>query len=241
MILNIKRHVILNFLELLKKGHILLGLLITIVSPLLITYFSLYKNMPFTIKHVSNFYCMLGMLAAVLHPLYFINRDHSTKVVTLINNSKKNRTHYVISNYILSILIAFLYALIGILLLVIVKNIGVEGTLTFKFIIGFLFNILLLVTSYFALGYLMILYKVHIGIIYAILTALLLFIPNIFSNMLETLKSENIRQFIENLPIYYYPALVGSKPYSFMQYTIGIIILGIITWWIIAKNLKKRY
>lgn len=75
-------------------------------TPLLIAYLSIYKSMPFTIKHVSNFYCMFGMLAAVLHPLYFVNRDYSTKVVSLINNSRRNRLHYVISNYILSMLIA---------------------------------------------------------------------------------------------------------------------------------------
>lgn len=231
----------IHFLELLKKGHILVGVLITILPPLLIAYFSIYKNMPFTIKHVSNFYCMFGMLAAVLHPLYFVNRDYSTKVASLINNSRKNRLHYAMSNYILSVLIALLYASIGIILLVIVKNFGVEGTLTFKFIIGFLFNIILLVTSYFALGYLMVLYRVHIGIIYATLTALLLFIHNIFSNILETIQNEHTKQFIENFPIYYYPALVGSKPFSFSQYTIGMIILCLITSWIFTKNLRNRY
>ncbi|SCT09064.1 ABC transporter permease [Staphylococcus caeli] len=241
MRLNIKKHVMIHFLELLKKGHILVGVLITILPPLLIAYFSIYKNMPFTIKHVSNFYCMFGMLAAVLHPLYFVNRDYSTKVASLINNSRKNRLHYAMSNYILSVLIALLYASIGIILLVIVKNFGVEGTLTFKFIIGFLFNIILLVTSYFALGYLMVLYRVHIGIIYATLTALLLFIHNIFSNILETIQNEHTKQFIENFPIYYYPALVGSKPFSFSQYTIGIIILCLITSWIFTKNLRNRY
>ncbi|REH96246.1 ABC transporter permease [Staphylococcus felis] len=241
MRLNIKKHVMIHFLELLKKGHILVGVLITILPPLLIAYFSIYKNMPFTIKHVSNFYCMFGMLAAVLHPLYFVNRDYSTKVASLINNSRKNRLHYAMSNYILSVLIALLYASIGIILLVIVKNFGVEGTLTFKFIIGFLFNIILLVTSYFALGYLMVLYRVHIGIIYATLTALLLFIHNIFSNILETIQNEHTKQFIENFPIYYYPALVGSKPFSFSQYTIGMIILCLITSWIFTKNLRNRY
>lgn len=241
MRLNVKRHVMIHFLELLKKGHIFIGLLLTILPPLLITYFSLYKNMPFTIKHVSNFYCMLGMLAAVLHPLYFVNRDYSTKVASLINNSKKNRIYYVISNFVLSMLVALLYAFIGIVLLVIVKNLGVEGTLTFKFIIGFLFNILLLVTTYFSLGYLMVLYKVHIGFVYAILTALLLFIHNIFSNVLETIQNESAKQFIENFPIYYYPALVGSKPFSFSQYTIGVIVLCLITLWIFTKNLRNRY
>lgn len=231
----------IQFLELLKKGHILVGVLITILPPLLIAYFSIYKNMPFTIKHVSNFYCMFGMLAAVLHPLYFVNRDYSTKVASLINNSRKNRLHYAMSNYILSVLIALLYASIGIILLIIVKNFGVEGALTFKFIIGFLFNIILLVTSYFALGYLMVLYRVHIGIIYATLTALLLFIHNIFSNILETIQNEHTKQFIENFPIYYYPALVGSKPFSFSQYTIGIIILCLITSWIFTKNLRNSY
>jgi ABC-2 type transport system permease protein len=241
LILNIKRHVMMHFLELLKKGHLFLGLLITLIPALLITYFSVYKNMPFTIKYVSNFYCMFGMLAAVLHPLYFVNRDYSTKVASLINNTKKNRIYYVISNYILSTLIALLYAFVGIVLLVIAKNFGVEGTLTFKFIIGFLFNIVLLVTTYFSLGYLMVLYKVHIGIIYVILTALLLFIPNIFSNVLLTIQNESAKQFIENFPIYYYPALVGSKPFSFSQYTIGIIILCLITLWIFPKNLRNRY
>ncbi|SUK92808.1 ABC transporter permease [Staphylococcus aureus] len=241
MILNIKKHVMIHFWELLKRGHLLLWLLITILPPLLIAYLSIYKSMPFTIKHVSNFYCMFGMLAAVLHPLYFVNRDYSTKVVSLINNSRRNRLHYVISNYILSMLIALFYASIGIILLVIVKNFGVEGALTLKFIIGFLFNIILLVTTYFALGYLMVLYRVHIGIIYTILTALLLFIHNIFSNILETIQNENAKKFIENLPIYYYPALVGSKPFSFSQYIIGIIIICLITLWIFTKNLRNRY
>lgn len=241
MILSIKKHVMIHFLELLKKGHIFIGVLITLLPPILIAYFSLYKDMPFTIKHVSNFYCMFGMLVAVLHPLYFVNRDYSTEVASLINNSKKNRVYYVMSNYILSTLIALIYAFIGIILLIIVKNFGVEGTLTFKFIIGFLFNVILLVTTHFLLGYLMILYKVHIGIIYAIITAILLFVHNIFSNILETIQNENAKHFIENFPIYYYPALVGSKPFSFLQYTIGIIILCLITLWIFTKNLRKRY
>lgn len=88
MILNIKNYVSYNLIELLKKGFLVVGVLGALGPALLMSYFILTGNTSFNIKHVSNFYCMLGMLAAVLHPLYFVNRDYSSKTISLINNSK---------------------------------------------------------------------------------------------------------------------------------------------------------
>ncbi|NPC91249.1 ABC transporter permease [Bacillus sp. WMMC1349] len=227
MILNIKNYVNYNIIELLKKGHLAVGLLGAFGPALLVSYFILTANTPtpFNIKHVSNFYCMLGMLAAVLHPLYFVNRDYSSKTITLINNSKQNRKNYVLANVVIALLVSLLYLALGIGLLLVTKQLGVPGELKASFFLGFSGNVFLLVLTYFLFGYILLLYGVRSGAVYGILTAMLLFFPNILHNVLGNTQNEFISGLIENFPGYYYPVMVGSNPLSLLQYIIGCFTL----------------
>ncbi|MCY8463604.1 ABC transporter permease [Bacillus atrophaeus] len=238
MILNIKNYVNYNFKELFKKGHLAIGVLGAFGPALLVSYFILTANTPFNVKHVSNFYCMLGMLAAVLHPLYFVNRDYSSKTISLINNSKQNRKNYVLANVVIALLVSLLYVALGIGLLLVTQQLGVPGELKVSFLLGFFVNVFLLVLTYFLLGYILLLYGVRSGAVYGILTAMLLFFPNILANILESTHNKFLSGLIENFPGYFYPVMVGSNPLSLLQYFIGCFIL-IVLFVLVLKKSKK--
>ncbi|WEZ05113.1 ABC transporter permease [Bacillus subtilis] len=238
MILNIKNYVNYNFKELIKKGHLAVGVLGAFGPALLVSYFILTANTPFNIKHVSNFYCMLGMLAAVLHPLYFVNRDYSSKTISLINNSKQNRKNYVLANVVIALLVSLLYVALGIGLLLVTQQLGVPGELKVTFLLGFFVNVFLLVLTYFLLGYILLLYGVRSGAVYGILTAMLLFLPNILANILESTHNKFLSGLIENFPGYFYPVMIGSNPLSLLQYFIGCFIL-IVLFVLVLKKSKK--
>lgn len=238
MILNIKNYVNYNFKELIKKGHLAVGVLGAFGPALLVSYFILTANTPFNIKHVSNFYCMLGMLATVLHPLYFVNRDYSSKTISLINNSKQNRKNYVLANVVIALLVSLLYVALGIGLLLVTQQLGVPGELKVTFLLGFFVNVFLLVLTYFLLGYILLLYGVRSGAVYGILTAMLLFFPNILANILESTHNKFLSGLIENFPGYFYPVMVGSNPLSLLQYFIGCFIL-IVLFVLVLKKSKK--
>ncbi|UQZ94883.1 ABC transporter permease [Bacillus safensis] len=239
MILNIKSYVNYNLKELIKKGYLAIGLLGALGPALLVSYFIITAaNTPFNIKHVSNFYCMLGMLAAVLHPLYFVNRDYSSKTISLINNSKQNRTNYVLANVVIALLVSLLYVALGISLLLVTQQLGVPGELKLSFLLGFCINALLLVLTYFLLGYILLLNGVRSGAVYSILTAMLLFIPNILANILDSTNNKVFTGLIENFPGYFYPVMVGSNPLSFLQYFIASLTL-IVLFVLVLKRSKK--
>ncbi|MDD9784701.1 ABC transporter permease [Priestia megaterium] len=239
MILSTKKYVAFNLKELLVKGNLIIGVLAALGPAILISYYILtVDSTSFYIKHVSNFYCMLGMLAAVLHPLYFINRDYSSKAISLINNSKQNRKNYVWGNIIIASLISLIYATIGIVLLVVTKQLGVPGELEATFLVGFFVNVFLLVLTFFLFGYILLLYGVRSGAVYVILTALLLFIHNILGNILGAVQNDFLTDLIENFPGYFYPVMVGSNPLSPLQYTIGLITLVIFTYLVLKKSEK---
>nr|WGE04734.1 ABC transporter permease [Bacillus subtilis] len=205
---------------------------------LLVSYFILTVNTPFNIKYVSNFYCMLGMLAAVLHPLYFVNRDYSSKTISLINNSKQNRKNYVLANVVIALLVSLLYVALGIGLLLVTQQLGVPGELKVTFLLGFFVNVFLLVLTYFLLGYILLLYGVRSGAVYGILTAMLLFFPNILAKILDSTHNKFLSGLIENFPGYFYPVMVGSNPLSLLQYFIGCFIL-ILLFVLVLKKSKK--
>lgn len=238
MRLCIKSFISYNLIELFKKGHLALGILAALGPAILISYFTLTESISFNIKHVSNFYCMLGMLAAVLHPLYIVNRDYSTKTISLINNSKQNRRNYILANVIIALLISLIYIVFGVILLLITKQLGMPGELKVSFLVGFTVNVFLLVLTFFLFGYMLLLYGIRSGAVYGILTALLLFFHNILSNILEGTHNKFLSGIIENFPGYFYPVLVGSNPLSFLQYFIGCITLLILLLLIFNKSKK---
>ena len=238
MILNIKNYVNYNFKELTKRGHLAVGVLGALGPALLVSYFIITANTPFNIKHVSNFYCMLGMLAAVLHPLYFVNRDYSSKTISLINNSKQNRKNYVLANVVIALVVSLLYVALGIGLLLVTQQLGVPGELKVTFLLGFFVNVFLLVLTYFLFGYILLLYGVRSGAVYGILTAMLLFIPNILANILESTHNKFLSGLIENFPGYFYPVIVGSNPLSLLQYFIGCFILIVL--FVLVLNKSKK-
>lgn len=238
MILSIKNYVSCNINELFKKGHLIVGIIGALGPALIMSYFILTETTPFNIKHVSNFYCMLGMLAAILHPLYFVNRDYASKTISLINNSKQNRKNYVLANVVIALLVSILYVAIGIGLLLVTKQLGVPGELKTSFLLGFFVNVLLLVLTYFLFAYILLLYGVRSGAVYGILTAIILFFPNVLANLLENMNNGFLSSLIENFPGYFYPVMVGSNPLSPLQYFIGGFIL-IVLFVLVLKKSKK--
>ncbi|HFR3392444.1 TPA: hypothetical protein ACHU81_002132, partial [Streptococcus suis] len=99
----------LNFLkesirELYSSGAIYFGQLISFLPPILVTLFILNNpGTSFGIKHISNFYAMMGMLMAVIHANRIINRDFSHNTISLFYNRNQNRINYVISNVLYAI------------------------------------------------------------------------------------------------------------------------------------------
>lgn len=238
MILRVDKYVVYNLKELLKNGYLAVGLLGACVPAVIMAYYILNAATPFNIKHVSNFYCMLGMLTAVLLPLYFINRDYSAKTVSLINNSVQNRRNYVFANGIIALAVSVLYAVTGSVLLLVTKALGVSGDLTPVFLAGFSVNISLLVITYFLFGYLLFLSGVRSGAVYGILTALLLFLPNALSTIQGMIHNRFLLAWVENFPGYFYPVMVGSNPLSPLQYFIGCLTLIVMFAGVLKKSEK---
>ncbi|VKD05347.1 putative glutamine transport system permease protein [Streptococcus pneumoniae] len=149
----------LNFLKenirnLYSSGVIYLGLIISFIPPILVTFFILKtQGTSLGIKHISNFYAMLGMLMAVIHANRIISRDFSHNTINLFYNQQKNRMIYVLSNFLYTISVSIIYALNGTVLLVIVSKLGVPGDLGLDFIVAIVVNTILLVLFYFLLSY----------------------------------------------------------------------------------------
>jgi ABC-2 type transport system permease protein len=236
MTISINRYVIYNLKELLKNGYLAAGLLGACVPASIMAFVILNGSTPFNIKHVSNFYCMLGMLAAVLMPLYFINRDYSANTISQINNSVENRRNYVFANGIIALLVSFLYSVIGIVLFKATKMLGVSGDLEISFLAGFSVNVFLLVMTYFLIGYLLFLYNLRSGAVYGILTALLLFFPNALASIQGMIHNGFLSEIIENFPGYFYPTMVGSNPLSPLQYSIGCLTLVVLFVAVLKKS-----
>lgn len=64
-------------------------------------------------------------------------------------NKQKNRMIYVLSNFLYAISVSIIYALNGIVLLVIVSKLGIPGDLGLNFIVAIVVNTILLVLFYF--------------------------------------------------------------------------------------------
>lgn len=241
MVLNIKSYVNYNLSELFKNGFLIIGILCALAPAVLVSYLILSDAVSFNIKHVSNFFCMLGMLAAVLHPLYLVNRDYASKTITLINNSQKNRVNYVVANVVIASFVSLFYASIGVLLLIVAKQLGVPGELEASFLFGFLVNVFLLVMTFFLFGYLLILFGLKSGAIYTILTAMLLFFHNILGNIVYNSENTILTGIIENFPGYFYPVMVGSNPLSPLQYSIGVVTLLVLLFLVVRKSKKIEF
>ncbi len=241
MVLNIKSYVNYNLNELFKNGFLIIGILCALAPAILVSYLILSDSVSFNIKHVSNFFCMLGMLAAVLHPLYLVNRDYASKTITLINNSQKNRVNYVVANVVIASFVSLFYASIGVLLLIVAKQLGVPGELEASFLFGFLVNVFLLVMTFFLFGYLLILFGLKSGAIYTILTAMLLFFHNILGNIVYNSENTILTGIIENFPGYFYPVMVGSNPLSPLQYSIGVVTLLVLLFLVVRKSKKIEF
>lgn len=241
MVLNIKSYVNYNLSELYKNGFLIIGILCALAPAVLVSYLILSDAVSFNIKHVSNFFCMLGMLAAVLHPLYLVNRDYASKTITLINNSQKNRVNYVVANVVIASFVSLFYASIGVLLLIVAKQLGVPGELEASFLFGFLVNVFLLVMTFFLFGYLLILFGLKSGAIYTILTAMLLFFHNILGNIVYNFENTILTGIIENFPGYFYPVMVGSNPLSPLQYSIGVVTLLVLLFLVVRKSKKIEF
>ena len=136
-----------NIRDLYSSGVIYLGLIISFIPPILVTFFILKtQGTSLGIKHISNFYAMLGMLMAVIHANRIISRDFSHNTISLFYNQQKNRMIYVLSNFLYAISVSIIYALNGIVLLVIVSKLGVPGDShcsQYNFVSLILFSIIL--------------------------------------------------------------------------------------------------
>lgn len=236
----------LNFLKenirnLYSSGVIYLSLLISFIPPILLTFFILKtQGTSLGIKHISNFYAMLGMLMAVIHANRVISRDFSHNTVSLFNQ-QKNRMIYVLSNFLYAISVSIIYALNGIVLLVIVSKLGIPGDLGLDFIVAIVVNTILLVLFYFLLSYIFYLYKLKSGLVFGILVALLLFIPNILNTMMMNTSNDLFIKAIELLPFYSLPVFVASNTMSISQYLVVITTIILLYFFTLKKSKKYSF
>ncbi|SNK08074.1 ABC-2 family transporter protein [Streptococcus pneumoniae] len=230
-----------NIRNLYSSGVIYLSLLISFIPPILLTFFILKtQGTSLGIKHISNFYAMLGMLMAVIHANRVISRDFSHNTVSLFYNQQKNRMIYVFSNFLYAISVSIIYALNGIVLLVIVSKLGIPGDLGLDFIVAIVVNTILLVLFYFLLSYIFYLYKLKSGLVFGILVALLLFIPNILNTMMNTSNDLFIKA-IELLPFYSLPVFVASNTMSISQYLVLITTIILLYFFTLKKSKKYSF
>lgn len=239
---NIKNYIMESFKELLMNGRLILGIIIALFPAVVMAGFILKhpENAMFEIKHVSNFYCAFGLLAAVLTTLFFVDRDFGSNTISLINSSKRNRIAYAASNFIVSFVIAAIYAAIGIGTCVIASRMGVPGKLGIKFLNGFCINLILLIPSYFLFCYILVLFRMKKGMIYTLLSVALLFAPSIISNILPLIRNDVISKVIENCPLYFYPIYAGSNVMSSTQYIVGIVCLILAIIIVIKKSIRYQ-
>ncbi len=230
-----------NIRNLYSSGVIYLSLLISFIPPILLTFFILKtQGTSLGIKHISNFYAMLGMLMAVIHANRVISREFSHNTVSLFYNQQKNRMIYVLSNFLYAISVSIIYALNGIVLLVIVSKLGIPGDLGLDFIVAIVVNTILLVLFYFLLSYIFYLYKLKSGLVFGILVALLLFIPNILNTMMNTSNDLFIKA-IELLPFYSLPVFVASNTMSISQYLVLITTIILLYFFTLKKSKKYSF
>lgn len=235
----------LNFLkesirELYSSGAIYFGQLISFLPPILVTLFILNNpGTSFGIKHISNFYAMMGMLMAVIHANRIINRDFSHNTISLFYNRNQNRINYVISNVLYAIVVSLIYALNGILLLLIVSKLGVPGELGIHFLTAFSGNTVLLVLFYFLLSYILYLYNFKSGFVFGILVGLLLFLPNILNTILINSSYDFLIKIIEILPLYSLPVFAASNTMSVSQYS--VVMIAIVLLYCLAIKKSKEY
>lgn len=125
------------------------------------------------------------------------------------------------------------------MLLVIVCKLGVPGDLGLDFIVAIVVNTILLVLFYFLLSYIFYLYKLKSGLIFGILVALLLFIPNILNTIMMNTSNDLFIKAIELLPFYSLPVFVASNTMSISQYL--VVITTIILLYLFTLKKSKKY
>ncbi|KAA9180835.1 ABC transporter permease [Enterococcus durans] len=226
MIISIKNYVGLNLKELVKNGLFLLGILAAI-GPAFAIYYCIKElggAESFNIKHVSNFYVMLGFLFAVIQPLYLIGRDFTSKTITLVNNSQENRKNYFISNLIIGSLIGIIFSGIGVGFLLFAKKHGVTGNLDVEFLISFILNFIMVVLLYYLIGYFMFTLNIGAPVIYVALSILLLFLPNILTNIIAMNPDSLFSKIVEILPFYSLPMVAASKVLTITQEVVAFLV-----------------
>lgn len=234
---NITGYVSYNLKRLITRGYLPLGLMISILPASIMCYIILVNSAPFTIKHISNFYCMLGITAMVLQSTCLINNEFYYKTISLIYNSKENRLGYIIGNILISIFVGAIFSAIGIILFIISKYLGVPGELEIIFLLGFILDVILVIVIYFLCGYCLFLSGFRSGAVYGILILFLLFIPNLLSNIVYGYSNPFLSAVVENFPGYYLPITVGSNVFTLLQYIISLITIFVL----FTVVLKKVY
>lgn len=235
---NITSYVSYNLKRLITRGYLSLGLFVSIIPASIMCYFILVNSAPFTIKHISNFYCMLGITAMVLQSIYLINNDFSYNTISLIYNSKKNRLGYILGNIFISIFVGVIFSIIGIILFIISKYLGVPGELNLIFLLGFILDVILVILIYFLFGYYLFLSGFRSGAVYGVLVLFLLFIPNLLSNIVYGYPNTFLSKLLENFPGYYLPITVGSNVFTPLQYIISLITIFVLFAAVFKKSLR---
>lgn len=243
MKLNKSRYVMNCIIELVISGRIIVGILAAIIPAILMMNFILNKgaNAAFYIKHISNFFCMLGLYVGVLNSLYFVSRDFTYNTISLIGNSSYNRKSYLLGNIILSLLVSIIYSIVGVSIVLIAHHLGVPGELGNKFLIGFAINVVLTIIFYTLLGYLLFYYGLKTSGIYILVTVLLLFVPSIASNILVSIDKKVIVDIVEKIPFYSLPIYAGSNMMSGQQYLVVLICGAFIFYLTLKKCLSCTY
>ena len=168
------------------------------------------------------------------------SRDFSHNQISLFYNQQKNRMIYVLSNFLYAISVSIIYALNGIVLLVIVSKLGVPGALGLDFIAAIVVNTILLVSILFSiiLHFLFIQIEKWLGIwCFSSLTTLLSLI--ILNTIMTNTSNDLFIKAIELLPFYSLPVFVASNTMSISQYLLVITTIILLYFFTLKKS--KEY
>ncbi len=143
--------------------------------------------------------------------------------------------------YLLSFSLSLFYSSIGVATVLLANYLGVTGDLTINFIIGFFCNLTITIVFYYLFSYLLFSFFIKSNVVFSFLTLLLLFIPNIISNILYSTQNELLNNLFEKIPMYFLPIYAGSNIMEVSQYIISILSICILYTLSMKKTLNLTF
>lgn len=228
MKLDIPNYLKMNILNSIKNGSILLGLFISIIPSIAITYSILELNGPFTISHVAHFFCIFGIVVPVIIASSMFLKDFHFKTISIFYTSFENRISYFISNIILAGIVGCIFGVTGSLLLNLLSSIGVEGEISIFHSFEFILNFIFCIVFYGLFAYVLALLFEKSSIVYIILILGIEILPNLLESIRAAVDNRVINSLIDNFPFYSLLIYLPTGNLTITQYVnlaVGIVVL----------------